>query len=132
WKLSRAGLMMEWKVRDGARGATAWFPVMKEMATIHTFDSLQDLTPTELLDRLDQLDHRFRGRDVTFAIVAGVSQGLQALRFLMKRWMGPDWHALLNTALQRLGNVVSGRQVLWLAGLGEDAREGPKGEACLV
>ncbi|TLY14618.1 MAG: hypothetical protein E6K69_07525, partial [Nitrospirae bacterium] len=132
WKLIRAGIMMEWKIRQAARRAPAWFAVMKEMATIHTFDSLQDLTPTELLDRLDQLDHRFRGRDVTFAIVAGVSQGLQALRFLMKRWMGPDWHALLNTALQRLGNVVSARQVLWLAGLAENAREEPKAEAFLV
>ena len=132
WKLMRAGIMMEWKIRQAARCAPAWFAVMKEMATVHTVDSLQDLAPTELLDRLDQLGHRFRGRDVTFAIVAGVSQGLQALRFLMKRWMGPGWHALLNTALRRLGNVVSARQVLWLAELAENARDEPKAEAFLL
>lgn len=132
WKLIRAGIMMEWKIRQAARRAPAWFAVMKEMATVHTVDSLKKLAPTELLDQLDQLGHRFRGRDVTFAIVAGVSQGLQVLRFLMQRWMGPSWHALLNTALQRLGNVVSARQVHWLASLAENARDEPNAEAFLL
>ncbi len=132
WKLIRAAIMMEWKIRQAARRAPAWFAAMKEMATVHTVDSMKELAPTELLDRLDQLGHRFRGRDVTFAIVAGVSQGLQALRFLMKRWMGPGWQALLNTALQGRGNVVSARQVLWLAGLAENARDEPRVEAFLL
>lgn len=132
WKLIRVGVLMEWKIRQAARRAPAWFAAMKEMATVHTVDSLKELAPTELLDRLDQLGHRFRGRDVTFAIVAGVSQGLQALRFLMKRWMGPGWQALLNTALQGLGNVISARQILWLAGLAERARDEPRVEEFLL
>lgn len=132
WKLIRAGVLMEWKIRQAARRAPTWFAAMKEMATVHAVDSLKELTPTELLDRLDQLGHRFRGRDVTFAIVAGVSQGLQALRVLLKRWMGSGWQALLNTALQGLGNVVSVRQVLWLAGLAEDARDEPRVEEFLL
>ena len=132
WKLIQVGVLMERKIRQAARRAPAWFVAMKEMATVHTDDSMKELGPTELLDRLDQLGHRFKGRDVTFAIVAGVSQGLQALRFLLKRWMGPGWQTTLNTSLQGLGNVISARQILWLAELAEHARDEPRVEAFLL
>ncbi|MGH7166893.1 MAG: PEP-utilizing enzyme, partial [Nitrospiraceae bacterium] len=129
WKLLRAGLVMERKIRRAARRAPVWFAEMKRMADIARDRPSDSLTPPELLARLDRLGRRLHEADVTLAIVGGVSQGLQALQFLLARWAGDGWRSLLNTALQGLGDVVTARQILWLRDLAELAREDGRARA---
>ncbi len=124
-KLIRAALLMEWKIRRAARRAPVWFAEMKRMAETLTEDSVRAATPAELLARQDALGQRLQEGDLTLAIVAGVAQGLQALEFLLKRWVGADWRAELNASLEGLGTVISAKQILQLRGLAEVARSEP-------
>lgn len=121
-KLIRAAILMEWKIRRAARRAPAWFAEMKRMTEALNQDSVRTATPAELLARLDALGQRLQEGDLTLAIVAGVAQGLQALEFLLKRWVGAGWRAWLNASLEGLGTVISAKQILWLAQLAEAAR----------
>ncbi|HKN86545.1 MAG TPA: PEP/pyruvate-binding domain-containing protein [Nitrospiraceae bacterium] len=125
WMLLRAGLMMEWKIRQAARRAPRWFAEMKHMAETYKDSAIDCVSPAELLTRLDQLGERLSSHDLTFAIVAGVSQGFYALQRLLERRMGKSWRPLLNAALQGSGTVVSARQILWLAECADIAREEP-------
>jgi len=125
WTLLRAGLMMEWKIRQAARRAPRWFAEMKHMAETHNDNSTDSVSPAELLIRLDQLGERLSSHDLTFAIVAGVSQGFYALQRLLERRAGKNWRPLLNAALQGSGTVVSARQIVWLAECADIAREEP-------
>ena len=79
-------------------------------------------SPIELLSRLDQLGERLSCCDLTFAIVAGVSQGFSALQRLLERRTG-DRRPLLNRALQGLGTVISGQQIVRLAECADIVRE---------
>jgi rifampicin phosphotransferase len=125
WTLLRAGLLMEWKIRQAARRAPRWFEDMTRMAEDQQGDAMDSLSPLELLSRLDRLGERLSSRDLTFAIVAGVSQGFYALQRLLQRRIGDDWRSLLNAALQGSGTVISARQILWLAECADIAREEP-------
>ena len=125
WTLLRAGLLMEWKIRQAARRAPRWFQDMKRMAEDQQGEAMDSLSPRELLSRLDRLGERLSSRDLTFAIVAGVSQGFYALQRLLQHRIGADWRSLLNAALQGSGTVISARQILWLAECVDIAREEP-------
>lgn len=125
WKILKAGIMMEWKIRQAARRAPRWFAEMKSMAEIRTGDPKNSSSAIELLSRLDRLGERLSSRDLTFAIVAGVSQSFYVLQRMLERRVGDNWRPLLNAALQGLGNVISARQILWLAELAEIVRKDP-------
>ena len=122
WKVLRAGLLMEWHIRQAARRASAWFQEMKAMAQASESASQSDHTPTDLIDQLHQIDRRLQEQDLTFAIVGAVSQAFFALGLLLERRIGPDWRALLNTSLQGSGTVISANQIHRLASLVETAR----------
>ena len=123
WTLVRAGLMMEWKIRQASRRAPRWFEEMKRMAAGQRGEATDTGSPLELLKRLDELGERLSSSDLTFAIVAGVSQGFAALQRLLERRTGGEWRPLLNGALQGLGTVISARQIVRLAECAAIARE---------
>ena len=125
WMLLRAAVMMEWKIRQAARRAPRWFAEMKDMADKQRDQAADCASPVELLSRLDRLGERLSSQDVTFAIVAGVSQGFYALQRLLERRVGTSSRSLLNAALQGAGTVVSARQIQWLAECADIAREEP-------
>ena len=121
WRILRAGLLMEKKIRHAAKQAPAWFTEMKQMAEDRPDEGRAGHQPADLLARLDRLNGRLREADLTFAIVAGVSQGLYALGLLLPRRLGPDWRPSLNEALQGMGTIISAKQILWLAELADKA-----------
>ncbi len=125
WKLARAGVLMMWKMRRAVTCAPAWFAEMKAMAAAAERAMLGTLAPHELLAWMDRLGQRLKERDLTFAIVAGVGQCLQALQYLLERWLGQDWRPLLNAALQGRGTVISALQILRVVELAEIARQEP-------
>ncbi|MBM4135051.1 MAG: hypothetical protein FJ245_14965 [Nitrospira sp.] len=125
WKILRAGLLMESKIRRAAKQAPTWFAEMKQMAEERPDEGRGGQKPADLLARLDRLNKRLREEDLTFAIVAGVSQGLYALGLLLPRRLGPNWRPLLNEALQGIGTIISARQILWLAELADKAKHEP-------
>lgn len=121
WRIARAGLAMERQVRRSAEQAPAWFAEMKRMAEDRSADHQSGQSPSEWLAGLDRLNERLTAGDLTFAIVAGVSQGLYALGLLLPRRLGPGWRPLLNEALQGVGTIISAKQILWLAELADQA-----------
>lgn len=123
WRLVKAGLMVEWKIRQAGRRAPHWFQEMKGMADGQGGARRDSCSPIELLNRLDQLGERLSSCDLTFAIVAGVSQGFSALQHLLERRTGDDRRPLLNGALQGLGTVISARQIVSLSECADLARE---------
>ncbi|TAJ10577.1 MAG: hypothetical protein EPO61_01840 [Nitrospirae bacterium] len=125
WNILRAGLLMERKIRRAAKQAPAWFAEMQRMATDPSDEQMIRDKPVDLLARLDRLNKRLRDADLTFAIVAGVSQGLYALGLLLPRRIGPNWRPLLNEALQGVGTIISAKQILWLTELADRARQEP-------
>ena len=125
WQRLKAGLMVEWKIRQAGRRAPHWFEEMKRMADGQGGAQTDSCSPIELLSRLDQLGERLSSCDLTFAIVAGVSQGFSALQRLLERRTGDEWRPLLNGALQGLGTVISARQIVRLAECADIAREDP-------
>jgi len=125
WKRVKAGLIMEWKLRQAARRSAQWFAEMKSMTDELKQETVDSLSPDALLARLDQLGERLSACDLTFAIVAGVSQGFSVLQRLLERRVGDQWRPLLNGALQGMGTVISARQILWLAELADVARQNP-------
>ena len=132
WKVAWAGLLMLWAIRQAARRAPSWFAELKRMAQAETDDRGRSLAPTDIPARLDRLGQRLNEGDLTFAIVAGVSQGLQALNYFLERWVGECWRPLLNAALQGQGDVISVEQILWLTQLAEIARSEPTVQAFLL
>ncbi len=125
WRILRAGLLMEKKIRRAAKRAPAWFAEMKQMAEDRPDEGRAEHQPADLLARLDRLNERLREADLTFAIVAGVSQGLYALGLLLPRRVGSDWRPLLNEALQGIGTIISATQILRLAELADKTRQEP-------
>jgi len=125
WKILRAGLVMERKIRRAANRAPAWFAEMRQMAAEPPGDSSAQWEPADLLARLDRLNERLTTGDLTLAIVAGVSQGLYTLGLLLPRRLGPGWRPLLNEALQGVGTIISAKQIFWLTELAEKVREEP-------
>lgn len=125
WKVLRAGLLMERKIRRAAKRAPAWFAEMRQMATEPSDKQAPPASPAERLARLDRLNEQLRAGDLTLAIVAGVSQSLYALGLLLPRRLGPDWRPVLNGALRGVGTIISAKQILWLAELADRARLEP-------
>ena len=105
--MARAGIVMMAEMRKAVRYGPAWFAEMKVMVAEHRADRIQTLSGGEISSRLDAIAKRLDEREVTFGIAGGVAQCLQALGAVLPRWLGEDWRALLNGALQGQAAVIS-------------------------
>ena len=121
----RAGLLSVREMAKALRYGPAWFKEMKNFAVLCQPDRVRCLTDRDLSFRLDDLERWLATHELTFGIAGGVSLCLQALGTLLPRWLGEDWRALLNAALQGQGSVVSAQQIVRLAELAEIARFEP-------
>lgn len=118
----RAGFVMMGEMRKAVKYGPRWFVEMKQMAADHRFDRVQRVSFEDLAARLDLLERWLDNHELTFAIAGGVSQCLQALGTFLPRWLGEDWRALLNAALQGQGSVISAQQIVRLTEVAEIAR----------
>lgn len=123
--LIRAGCLMLWEWRNVTSQAPGHFAVMKQMTETYRPDRIQRLSLPELTERLDDLSQWLDEHEVTFGILAGTAQSLQALGTFLPRWLGQDWRELLNASVQGQGTVVSAQQIVRLAELVEAARGEP-------
>ena len=121
----RAGLVMMGEMRKAERYGPAWFADMKAMAVEHHTDRLRSLSGEEITLRLDAIGQWLDEHELTFGIAGGVSQCLQALGTVLPRWLGKDWRALLNGAMQGQAAVISAQQIVRLAELAETIRRDP-------
>ena len=121
----RAGLVMMGEMRKAVRHGPAWFAEMKAMASKHRTDRLRSLSGEEIALRLDAIGQWLDEHELTFGIAGGVSQCLQALGAVLPRWLGEDWRALLNGALQGQAAVISAQQIVRLAEIADMARRDP-------
>ncbi|HEX7765138.1 MAG TPA: PEP/pyruvate-binding domain-containing protein [Nitrospira sp.] len=120
--LLRAGLLVAWWIHRAARQSERWFADMKRMGLENHREAVQALTLGQVRERIRALNEEFLRREMTFGIAGGVTQCLQALGFLLPRWLGEDWRGLLNAALQGQAHAVSAQQIVRLAELVEVAR----------
>ena len=120
--LMRAGVLMLNEMRRATVAGHKWFVEMNQMAKRNNPQHVEALSFQEVTTRLDELGRLLQKHDLTFAIAGGVAQCLQVLSALLPRWLGPEWRALLNAALQGQGTVVSAQQILHLAELVHIAR----------
>ncbi|HEY6639437.1 MAG TPA: PEP/pyruvate-binding domain-containing protein [Nitrospiraceae bacterium] len=123
---ARAGVVMMAELRKAARHGPAWFADMKAMAAEHRADRLRTVPGEHIAARLDAITQWLDEHELTFGIAGGVSQCLQALGGLLPRWLGEDWRALLNGALQGQASVISAQQIVRLAELAEMIRGDPR------
>jgi phosphohistidine swiveling domain-containing protein len=123
--LARAGVVMMLEMRKAVHHGPAWFADMKAMAAEDRADLIQTLSGEEITLRLDAIGQWLDEHELTFGIAGGVSQCLQALGGLLPRWLGKDWRALLNGALQGQAAVISAQQILRLAELADMVRRDP-------
>lgn len=121
----RAGWLILLEMRRGLKCGPLWFAEMKERAATYHPDRLRQWSLDELAAQSDALGHWLDRHEVTFGIVAGVGQCLQAFSRLLPRWLGPDWRSLFNAALQGQGTVISAMQILRLADLAQAAGSEP-------
>jgi len=121
--LARAGLVMLREWRRVAREAPAHFAAMKQMAETYQPIHIQNPSATELTGALDRLADWLGRHEMTFGIVGGVAQSLQAMGTLLPGWLGADWRELLNASLQGQGSVISAQHILRLAELAEVASD---------
>ncbi len=121
--LARAGLVMLREWRRVVREAPAYFAAMKQMAETYQPIHIQNLSTTELTGALDRLGDWLSRHEMTFGIVGGVAQSLQAMGTLLPGWLGADWRELLNASLQGQGSVISAQHILRMAELVEVARD---------
>jgi rifampicin phosphotransferase len=112
---ARAGVVMMAELRKAVRCGPAWFGKMKAMAAEHRADRLRTVPGEQIASRLDAITQWLDEHELTFGIAGGVSQCLQALDGLLPRWLGEDWRALLNGALQGQAAVISAQQIVRLA-----------------
>ena len=123
--LLRAGFIMLREWRRVARQAPLNFAIMKQMSERYRSDHIQHLSVRDLTETLNNLGQWLDDHEVTFGIVGGVAQSLQALGTFLPGWLGPDWRELLNASVQGQGNVISAQQLVRLAELVEVARREP-------
>ncbi|MGH7216257.1 MAG: PEP/pyruvate-binding domain-containing protein [Nitrospiraceae bacterium] len=123
--LARAGVVMMAEMRKAVRLGPAWFAEMKAMADEHRADRLRTVSGEDIAVRLDAIAQRLDTRELTFATAGGVSQCLQALSGLLPRWLGENWRALLNGALQGRAAVISAQQIVRLAEVADLVRRDP-------
>jgi pyruvate,water dikinase len=124
--IARAAVVMMAELRRVVRDGPAWFAEMKAMAAEHRADRLRTLSGEAVALRLDAIGQRLDKHELTFGIAGGVSQCLQALGRLLPRWLGEDWRALLNGALQGQASVISAQQIVRLAEVADMARRDPR------
>ena len=124
--LARAAVMMMAELRRVVHDGPAWFAEMKAMAAEHRADRLRTLSGETIALRLDAIGQRLDEQELTFGIAGGVSQCLQALGRLLPRWLGEDWRALLNGALQGQSSVISAEQIVRLAEIVDMVRRDPR------
>ncbi len=120
--LLRAGYAMLREWRRVARWNGGHFAEMKKMAEVSRPDRLRDRSPQDLLDALAEMRRWLDRHEMTFGIVGGVAQSLQALSASLPGWLGPDWRVLLNASMQGQGVVVSAQHILRVAELADLAR----------
>jgi len=123
--LARAGVVMMAEMRKAVRHGPAWFAEMKAMAADQRADRLRSLSGEDVALRLDAIAKWLDGHELTFAIAGGVSQCLQALGGVLPRWLGGDWRALLNGALQGQAAAISAQQIVRLAEIVDMVRHDP-------
>ena len=123
---ARAGVVMMAELRKAVRYGPAWFADMKAMAAEHRADRLRTVPGEDIASRLDVITQWLDEHELTFGIAGGVSQCLQALGGLLPRWLGEDWRALLNGALQGQAAVISAQQIVRLAEIADMVRRDPR------
>ena len=123
--LARAGVVMMAEMRKAVRHGPAWFAEMKAMVAEHRADRLRTVSGEDIALRLDAIAKWLDERELTFGIAGGVAQCLQALGGLLPRWLGGDWRALLNGALQGQAAVISAQQIVQLAEVVDMVRRDP-------
>lgn len=121
----RAGIVMLIEMRRATHYGPTWFAEMKQLATTYQPPYIETLSFQEVATRLDELGRWLDEHELTFGIAGGVSQCLQALGASLPQWLGPDWRALLNAALQGQGTVISAQQITRLAEIADIARHEP-------
>lgn len=127
----RAGILMLIEMRRAVANGDRWFADMKELAKRYDAPGIGSLSFHDTIRKLDELGAWLDTHELTFGIAGGVAQSLDALDQLLPRWLGSDWRALLNDALQGQGTVISAQQIVRLAELAELARNEPVTEAFL-
>ena len=120
--LARAGIVMMAEMRKAVRCGPVWFAEMKAMAAEQCPDRIRTLSGEDIAPRLDALAQWLDKRELTFGIAGGVAHCLQTLGSLLPRWLGKDWRALLNGALQGQATVISAQQIIRLAEIVEMIR----------
>ena len=125
----RAAVVKMAEMRKVVRDGPAWFAEMKEMAAEHRADRLRTVSGEDAALRLDAIGQRLDKHELTFGIARGVSQCLQALGDVLPRWLGEDWRALLNGALQGQAAVISAQQIVRLAEIADMVRRDPQATA---
>ena len=128
----RAAWMMWREMRRVEKAGPRAFQEMKHLATTFRRERILHLSLTELVPQLNQLGPWLEGREVTFGIAGGVGQCLQIFSQTLPDWLGSDWRALLNAALQGQGTVISAQQILRLAEMTDIARDEPVAQAFLA
>jgi pyruvate,water dikinase len=121
----RAGILMLFEMRRATVHGQEWFAEMKELAKRYNPQHVEALPFQDVTERLDELGRWLNEHELTFGIAAGVSQCLQVFNAFLPCWLGPEWRALLNAALQGQGTVISAQQILRLAELTDIARREP-------
>lgn len=132
WQLLIALVQLLRKIRQGVTRSPAWFAEMKRMEALSRGWSIANLSPAELLARMEELGAQLQRGDLTFGIATGVAQGFQVLQWVLEGSIGDGWRPLLNRALQGQGTVISAGQVLRLIELAEIARREPTAQAFLL
>jgi rifampicin phosphotransferase len=123
---ARAGFVMMAELRKVVRYGPAWFADMKAMAAEYRADRLRTASGEDIALRLDAITQWLDEHELTFGIAGGVSQCLQALGGMLPRWLGEDWRALLNGALQGQAAVISAQQIVRLAEVADMVRRDPQ------
>lgn len=121
--LVRAGLVMLKEWRRVVREAPAYFAAMKQLAETYQPIHIKHFSARELTGALDRLGAWLDKHEMTFGIVGGVAQSLQAMGTCLPGWLGADWRELLNASLQGQGSVISAQHILRLAELVEVASD---------
>ena len=124
--IARAAVVMMAEMRKVVHYGPVWFAEMKAMAAEHRADRLRTISGEDIALHLNAIGQRLDEHELTFGIAGGVSQCLQSLGGLLPRWLGEDWRALLNGALQGQAAVISAQQIVRLAEVAEMVRRDPK------
>ncbi|MCP9455812.1 MAG: PEP-utilizing enzyme [Nitrospira sp.] len=121
----RAAFLMMREIRRAVVHGPTRFIAMKEVANRYSPSFIASLSLREAIAQLEELRTWFQQQELTFGIAGGVAHCLQTLGRLLPRWLGADWRALCNAALQGQGTVISAQQILRLAQLAHIARHEP-------